>query len=273
MPKQLSKLAYRLASSFTGSTKAGAHIASICSGQVKPCSMELGGNAASIVLDDMPVEAVLPGLLGTSVMLNNGEACIAQSRIMVPEASLEQFVGALGPAASQLVVGDPFEATTMIGPMVTEKHRQLMLDYIGIGKSEGATLVSGGGIPDSLPNGWYLQPTVFAGVTPDMRIAKEEIFGPVIKIMSYKNEDDAVALANNQPFGLSSSVWSADGERAAKLAQRIDAGAVYVNGAMGIDPNAPFGGFKRSGLGKECGPEGLNEYLDQKTIYTPLAVA
>lgn len=259
--------------SFTGSTPVGRQIAATCSGQMKPCSMELGGNAASIVLEDMPVEAIVPGLLATSALLNNGQACIAQSRILVPSQLYGDYVDALGNAAAGVAIGDPMDPATQLGPMVSEAHMRRVLDYIELGSKEGARVVSGGGQPQDLPEnlagGWFVEPTVFADATNDMRICQEEIFGPVVKVLPYESDAEAIAMANDQPFGLSSSVWGANPERASEIARQLIAGSIYVNGAMTIDVNVPFGGLKQSGLGAECGPEGLGEYLQDQVIFAP----
>ena len=260
---------------FTGSTPVGKKIAAVCSSQMKPCAMELGGNAASIVFEDMPMEAVIPGLLGTSMLLNNGQACIAQTRILVPQSQYDAYVAALGGAASQIMPGDPMNEETFLGPMVSESHMQRVLDYVKIGVEEGARLVAGGeretNLPEEIQGGFYVQPTVFADVTNDMRICQEEIFGPVIKVMSYETEEEAIAIANDQPFGLSSSVWSVDPERAMRVARQLIAGSVYINGAMTIDVNVPFAGLKESGLGAECGPEGIDEFFQKQVLFTPKA--
>ena len=260
--------------SFTGSTAVGRHIAAICATQLKTCSLELGGNAAAIVLEEASMEAILPGLLGLSVMLNNGQACIAQARILVPKSQHDAYAQALAAAAGNIVVGDPTEPATMLGPMVSEKHRNNVLQYIKTGQQEGAQLVAGGGIPQNLPEalqgGFFVEPTVFANVDNSMHISQEEIFGPVITITPYETVEAAIAIANDQPYGLSSSVWG-DPERAFEVAKQIVAGSIYVNGAFTIDHNAPFGGLKESGIGKECGPEGLHEYFQKKVIFTPKA--
>ena len=257
---------------FTGSTPVGKHIASICAKDMKRYFMELGGNAAALIMEDAAPEMVLPGVIATSLCLNNGEACIAQTRVLVPEAKYEQFVEAFAAAASQIVIGDPFEPTTQLGPMVTKRHLDRVASYIGIGEEEdGARLVAGGA--DYEGDGWYVKPTVFADVNNSMRICQEEIFGPVIKLIPYKDEEEAVQIANDTDFGLSSSVWGPDTERAAALGRRITAGSLYINGAFTVDFGVPFGGFKQSGVGRECGPEGLSEYLETQVIFTPKAQA
>ncbi len=259
--------------SFTGSTPVGRQVAAACSARMKPCSMELGGNAAAIVLEDMPIDAIIPGLLATSALLNNGQACIAQSRILVPAARYSDYVDALGSAAVGVVIGDPMDPATQLGPMVSETHMRRVLDSIEVGRTEGARVVSGGGQPKNLPEhlagGWFVEPTVFADATNEMRICQEEIFGPIVKVLPYTSCREAIALANDQPFGLSSSVWGADPDRSLEIARQLMAGSIYINGAMTIDVNVPFGGLKQSGLGAECGAEGLQEYLQNQVIFTP----
>ena len=263
--------------SFTGSTAVGGQIAGICASNIKRCSMELGGNAASIVLEDMPVEAVIPGLLGTSALLNNGQACIAQSRIMVPKSQYDAYVAALSAGANAVQIGDPNEMTTQLGPLVSARHMETILAYIELAREEGATIAAGGNrktdLPEPLNGGFFVEPTIIADADNNMRICQEEIFGPVVKVLAYETEEEAIAMANDQPFGLSSSVWSTDAEKAGVIASRLMAGNVYVNGAMTIDINVPFGGLKKSGLGAECGPEGLSEYLVDQVIFTPKPAA
>ena len=261
--------------SFTGSTAVGKQIASICGANLKRCSMELGGNAASIILDDMPLEPILPGLLGTSMLLANGQACIAQSRIMVSRARYDECVNLLKAAIEQIVVGDPNDPQVQLGPMVSEAHMNRILSQIDDAVKEGARLVIGGkratDLPDELNDGFFVEPTMLADVTPDMNVSQVEIFGPVIRVIAYDSVEEAVEIANNQPYGLSSSVWSMDGEKATNIGQQIQAGNMYINGAMALDANVPFLGVKDSGLGLECGTEGLHEFLDYQALYTPKA--
>ena len=259
--------------SFTGSTLVGINIATLCAAQLKRCSLELGGNAASIILDDMPIEPIVPGLLGTSMLLNSGQACIAQSRILVSKDRYEECIAALKAAIEQIVIGDPRDPDVQLGPVVSERHMQRVLDQIDAAVAEGARLVTGGKRATELPagceGGWFVEPTLLADVTAGMESCKGEIFGPVIKVIAYDTEQQAVAIANNQPYGLSSSVWSADEARAVALGKQIVAGNLYINGALAIDPNVPFVGLKESGMGVECGREGLHEFLEYQAIYTP----
>ena len=259
--------------SFTGSTPVGKHIANICASQLKTCSLELGGNAAAVVLDDAPMADIIPGLMMLAYM-NNGQACIAQCRILVPKDQHDAYAQALAAGAQSMVLGDPNDPNVHMGPMVTKAAQNTVLDYIKIGQEEGAQLVAGGKVPENLPEGmeegYFVEPTVFANCTNDMRVSQEEIFGPVITLIPYEDEDHAVELANDQPYGLSSSVWGSP-ERAVAVGKRIVAGSVYINGALSIDCAVPFGGLKQSGLGSECGPEGFHEYLQEQVIFTPKA--
>ncbi|MFM0055165.1 aldehyde dehydrogenase [Paraburkholderia phytofirmans] len=256
---------------FTGSTAVGKLIARNCADTLKRCSLELGGNAAAIVLDDAPLELVAQGLLLASLIFNNGEACIAQRRILVPKALQPRFVDALHAVAQSVRIGDPEDPQTQLGPLVTKTHAERVRGYIGIGKDEGATLVSGGATVSGLSRGWYVAPTIFTNVHHRMRIASEEIFGPVVNVIAYDDEDEALRIAGDTEYGLSGSVWSADVERATALGKQLRVGSVYVNGSMALDPNVPFGGFRQSGLGRELGPEGLGEYLETQAILRPKA--
>lgn len=199
-------------------------------------------------------------------LLNNGEACIAQTRVLAPRSRYEEVVTALKELVESLKVGDPDDPDTFIGPMVRRDQQQRVRDYIELGIKEGARLVTGGPqIPAGLENGYYVTPTVFADVDNSMRIAQEEIFGPVLVVIGYDDEDDAVRIANDSEFGLSGGVWSADEGHALTVARRIRTGTVTVNGAS-IGYDGPFGGFKASGIGREYGVVGLNQYIEYKTV-------
>jgi betaine-aldehyde dehydrogenase len=254
---------------FTGSTAAGKRIAAVCAERMKRYSLELGGNAATIVLDDAPAERVAAGAVAMGPANNNGEACIAQGRILVPRAREHELAEAIAAAARARPVGDPADPRTLLGPMITRGHRERVLGYVASGIAEGADLVHGGRVPEGLDRGWYVEPTVFAGVGNGMRIAREEIFGPVLTVIPYDGEEEAVALANDTEYGLSGSVWAADPERAAAVGTRIRAGSIFVNGTLRLDADAPFGGFKESGVGREGGPEALAEYLEPQVMFLP----
>ncbi|MFG3138587.1 aldehyde dehydrogenase [Streptomyces sp. NPDC048211] len=250
---------------FTGSTRAGRRIASIAGEQLKRVSLELGGKSAAVILPDADVAEAVQGLK-FGALLNNGESCIAQTRILVPRSRHEEIVGALKELVESLKVGDPEAPDTFIGPMIRRDQQQRVRDYIALGIEEGARLVTGGPqVPEGLEGGNYVTPTLFADVDNSMRIAQEEIFGPVLVVIAYDDEDDAVRIANDSEYGLSGGVWSSDEARALAVARRIRTGTVTVNGAsVGFD--GPFGGFKASGIGREYGAAGLQQYIEYKTI-------
>ncbi|MFJ8007755.1 aldehyde dehydrogenase [Streptomyces fagopyri] len=250
---------------FTGSTGAGRAIAAIAGRQLKRVSLELGGKSAALILPDADVQKAVQGLKFGS-LLNNGEACIAQTRVLAPSSRYEEVVEALKELVDSLKVGDPLDQDTFMGPMIRRDQQQRVLDYIRTGIEEGARLVTGGPqVPEGLEAGNYVTPTVFADVDNSMRVAQEEIFGPVIVVIPYEDEDDAVRIANESEYGLSGGVWSADQEHAFAVARRLRTGTVTVNGApIGFD--GPFGGFKNSGIGREYGAVGLGTYTEYKTI-------
>ena len=251
---------------FTGSTAAGRRIASICGEQLKRVSLELGGKSAAIVLDDADLDKTMEGLKFTALM-NSGQACVAQTRILASRRNYDAVVEALVTAVGGMRVGDPADPTTEIGPMVARRQQDRVTDYIGIGQREGARLVLGGTErPDGLDRGWYVRPTVFADVDNRMRIAQEEIFGPVLSVIGYDDVDDAVRIANDSDYGLAGTVWTADRKAGLDVARRVRAGTYGVN-TYTMDFAAPFGGFKASGVGREFGPEGLAQYTESKSVY------
>ncbi|GGT73355.1 aldehyde dehydrogenase [Streptomyces atratus] len=250
---------------FTGSTRAGRRIASIAGEQLKRVSLELGGKSAAVILPDADIDKAVAGLKFGS-LLNNGESCIAQTRILAPRGRYEEVVTALKELVESLKVGDPNDPDTFIGPMIRPDQQQRVRSYIQLGIEEGARLVTGGPqIPEGLEKGNYVMPTVFADVDNSMRIAQEEIFGPVLVVIAYDDEDDAVRIANDSEYGLSGGVWSADEAHALAVARRIRTGTVTVNGAS-VAFDGPFGGFKASGIGREYGAVGLGTYTEYKTI-------
>jgi aldehyde dehydrogenase (NAD+) len=250
---------------FTGSTRAGRRIAAIAGEQLKRVSLELGGKSAAVFLPDADLERFTAGLKFSS-LLNNGEACIAHTRVLAPRRRYEEVVAAVKEAVESLKVGDPRDPDTFIGPMIRRDQQQRVRDYIEIGIKEGARLVTGGPeVPAGLETGYYVTPTVFADVDNSMRIAQEEIFGPVLVVIAYDDEEDAVRIANDSEYGLSGGVWSADEEHALAVARRMRTGTVTINGAsVGFD--GPFGGYKASGVGREYGFAGLNTYVEYKTV-------
>ncbi len=250
---------------FTGSTAAGRRIASICGEQLKRSSLELGGKSAAIVCDDADLGAVAEGLKFASLM-NNGQACVAQTRILASRQNYSAVVDAVAAMVGSLKVGNPHEAETEIGPLVAQRQQERVEKYIALGQEEGARVVVGGsGMPEGQDRGWYVQPTVFADATNDMRIAREEIFGPVLTVIPYDDVDDAVRIANDSEYGLAGSVWTADADLGLDVARRVRTGTYGVN-QYTMDFVAPFGGFKGSGLGREFGKEGLEHYTELKSI-------
>ena len=251
---------------FTGSTAAGRRIASICGEQLKRYSLELGGKSAAIILDDADLAATMEGLKMASLM-NNGQACVAQTRILASRDRYDEIVEALGETVRGMKVGDPSDPMTEIGPLVAERQQERVEKYIALGQEEGARVVVGGnGRPEGLDRGWYVQPTVFADATNDMRIAQEEIFGPVLTVIPFDDVDDAVRIANDSEFGLAGSVWTTDADAGWDVARRVRTGTYGINQYM-MDFNAPFGGYKASGVGREFGKEGLEHYLEYKSIF------
>jgi aldehyde dehydrogenase (NAD+) len=252
---------------FTGSTAVGKRIAGLAGAQLKRMTLELGGKSAAIVLDDADLAATMPQLIGVSMSLT-GQFCTAQSRILVSRERYDEAVNLYAGVAASLPVGGAFDEGAFIGPLISDRQRERVLGYIEIGKQEGAVPVVGGGRPAHLDRGWFVEPTVFRDATNDMRIAQEEIFGPVVAFIPYADQEEAIAIANDSAFGLHGTVWTNDIEKGVEVGRRIRTGTFSVN-AMSLDPATPFGGMKNSGLGREMGPEGLAAYLEPKTITVP----
>ena len=252
--------------SFTGSTAAGRAVAAACAPNLTKVSLELGGKSAGIVLDDADPQTVAAAVSSASLS-NSGQICNALTRILVPQTRAGEFVDALAAQMSSLVVGDPSDKATRVGPLVSARQQQRVRGYIAEGHAAGARVVVGGAeMPEGLDTGWYVKPTLFADATNDMSIAREEIFGPVLTVISYRDADDAVAIANDSDYGLAGSVFTADTDRGVAVAERVRTGTFGVNQGYTMDPFAPFGGVKGSGYGRELGPEGLEGYLDSKSI-------
>lgn len=252
---------------FTGSSEAGRKIMASAATRIARVTLELGGKSAAIMLEDADIDAVVPALLPLALLVN-GQACIAQTRVLVPRTREAEWVEALAAALRAQPLGDPMDPATMIGPMVSQRQRERVLGYIRVGADEGAQVVTGGqapAMPPELASGWFVTPTLLAGVHNGMRVAQEEIFGPVLTVIAYDDVDDAVAIANDSIYGLSGSVWGPDTDLALSIARRVRTGMVSINGkpqAFG----SPFGGYKQSGVGREMGPEGFRAFLETKSI-------
>lgn len=255
--------------SFTGSTATGQRIGSICAEQIKRVGLELGGKSAAIILDDADLAQTMPKLVAAALQ-SNCQACVGQTRILAPRSRYDEVVDAFCAGVDRFKLGDPRDADTDIGPLISAKQRARAESYIALGLSEGAKIVRGGGRPAHLDRGWYVEPTVFRDVNNKMRVAQEEIFGPVFVIIPHDGDDDAIAIANDSAYGLSGTVWTADRERGMAVARRVRTGNYGINIFM-LEAGAPFGGFKGSGIGRQLGPEGLGSYLELKAIHEPIA--
>jgi acyl-CoA reductase-like NAD-dependent aldehyde dehydrogenase len=252
---------------FTGSTAAGRWIAEACGRLLRPVSLELGGKSAAIILDDADLDLAKIGQdLFAATLVNNGQTCYAGTRILASRARYDEVVDIFAAFAASLPVGDALDPATLIGPLVSQRQRDRVEGYIAKGVSDGARLVTGGGRPGGLDRGWFVEPTIFADVDNKSVIAQEEIFGPVLSVIPYRDEDDAVRIANDSDYGLGGSVWSADPEHAKAVGRRVRTGTVGINGYL-PDPAGPWGGVKRSGIGRELGPGAIRAYQQPKTFY------
>ncbi|MEU7260059.1 aldehyde dehydrogenase family protein [Streptomyces rimosus] len=251
--------------SFTGSTAVGKKIGAIAGAAVKRCALELGGKSANVVLPSADLaKAVGVGI--ANVMANSGQTCSAWTRVLVPADRYDEAVELAAAAIAKYVPGDPLDGASRLGPVVSATQRDRVRGYIERGIEEGARLVAGGPeAPEGRSLGYYVRPTLFADVTPDMTIAQEEIFGPVVAVLPYRDEDEAVRIANGTVYGLAGAVWAGDEDEAVAFARRLDTGQVDINGGR-FNPLAPFGGYKQSGIGRELGPHGLSEYLQTKSL-------
>jgi aldehyde dehydrogenase (NAD+) len=254
--------------SFTGSTAAGRAIAETCGRLLRPVTLELGGKSAAIVLDDADLGASIGAFFGAT-LLNNGQICWLSTRVLAPRSRYTEIVDTITDLARSLTIGDPLDPETKIGPLVSSRQRERVEGYIAKGKEEGR-LTTGGSRPQGLDQGWFLEPAVFADVDNNATISREEIFGPVLSVIPYGDESEAIAIANDSNYGLGGTVWSSDRERATDVARKVRSGTVGVNHYVN-EPTAPFGGIKESGMGRELGPEGLHAFQVYKTIYLPPA--
>jgi aldehyde dehydrogenase (NAD+) len=254
--------------SFTGSSAVGKEIGKRAAELLKPCTLELGGKSAAILLDDVDLAASIPMLVFSGIM-NTGQACVAQTRILAPRSRYDEIVEAVGNFVQMLPVGGPGDPAAQIGSLISEKQRSRVEGYIAKGVEEGARLVCGGGRPEGQDKGFFVEATVFADVDNKMTIAQEEIFGPVLSIIPYETEEEAVEIANDSAYGLAGSVWTTDIPRGIKISEKIRTGTYGINW-YAFDPACPFGGYKNSGIGRENGPEGVEHFTQQKSVLMPM---
>jgi acyl-CoA reductase-like NAD-dependent aldehyde dehydrogenase len=257
---------------FTGSTAVGREIMRLASTTVKQVTLELGGKSPVVVLDDADVATAVDAAL-FACFLYSGQICESGTRLLLPASLHDEFVERMVARASQIKIGDPTDFDTDLGPVVSREQHQRVLEYIRIGQEEGAKIAFGGRVPEGeqFERGFWVEPTIFVNVTNDMRIAQEEIFGPVLSVIRYEDEDEAVAIANDTAYGLASAVWSGDDERALGVARRIRAGTVWINDHHNINCDVPFGGYKQSGIGRELGPGALDAYTETKNVHLDLS--
>ncbi|MFZ0666009.1 MAG: aldehyde dehydrogenase family protein, partial [Acidimicrobiales bacterium] len=256
--------------SFTGSTQTGRRVMAAASETVKKVFLELGGKSAFIMLDDADLE--LASLVaGFTVCSHAGQGCAITTRLLVPESKYADAIDLLSDVVKKVPVGDPRDPSMMMGPLISASQHERVNGYVTGAVAQGARIATGGGRPEHLPTGYFFEPTVLVDVDPNSVVAREEIFGPVLVVLPFKDDDDAVDIANNSIFGLSGAVHSSDLERATGVARRLRTGTVSINGGVYYGPDAPFGGFKQSGVGREMGVAGFEEYLELKTLATPAA--
>jgi acyl-CoA reductase-like NAD-dependent aldehyde dehydrogenase len=253
---------------FTGSTDVGVNVMRQAAGDLKRVSLELGGKSANVVFEDCDFGRAVASAVSSSLG-NAGQDCCARSRILVQQSLYERFTSALVDAFEKVRVGDPLDESTDMGPLITTAHRDRVMDYILSGRSEGATLATGGSSPknEACAHGCFLSPTIFVDTTPEMRIVREEIFGPVVTVMPFRDEPEAIRMANDSEYGLSGSIWSRDIGRALRVARAVQTGNLSINSGSSVHLEAPFGGVKRSGIGRELGLQALDHYTEWKTVY------
>ena len=251
---------------FTGSTEVGRRIMQLASGTIKKVTLELGGKSPNIILDDADLDSAAMGaLFGT--FFHQGQICESGTRVLVPESVYDEFIDRMVAGCERIKVGDPLDPTTSMGPLVSKAQYETVSNYVEVGKKEGAKCVVGGGRPEGLDKGYFFAPTIFRDVDNKMRIAQEEIFGPVVSVIPYNGEEEAVRIANDSMYGLGGGVWSKDTERALRIARQIETGTVWINDYHLINLRFPFGGYKQSGVGRELGPWGLDAYQELKHIH------
>ena len=253
---------------FTGSTATGRNVMEGASSTVKKIFLELGGKSATLVLDDIDMDSVAP-MAGISVCTHAGQGCAIPTRVLLPEKNYAEGVEKIAAAMAGVNYGDPLDPGNLMGPVVSRKQQERVLSYIEKGREEGARVVLGGGRPAHLEKGFFVEPTLLADVDPDATVAQEEIFGPVLCAIPYKDEEDAIRIANNSIYGLSGAIWSGDTDRALSVARKIRTGTLSVNGAQWFHVDTPFGGYRQSGVGRENGVAGFEEYLETKIIAVP----
>jgi aldehyde dehydrogenase (NAD+) len=257
---------------FTGSTAVGREVMRLAAGTVKQVTLELGGKSPVVVLDDADIETAVDAAL-YGCFLHSGQVCESGTRLLLPDSIHDEFVDRLVARAAQIKIGDPEDFDTDMGPVVSKEQQERILGYIRLGEEEGAKVVFGGGVPEGeqFQRGYWVEPTIFVDVNNDMRIAQEEIFGPVLSVIRYQDEEEALRIANDSPYGLASAVWSNDDERALAVARRIRAGTVWINDHHNINCEVPFGGYKQSGIGRELGPHALDAYTEVKNVHLDLS--
>jgi aldehyde dehydrogenase (NAD+) len=253
---------------FTGSSAVGKEVGKRAADMLKPCTLELGGKSAAIILEDVDLASAIPMMVFSGVM-NAGQGCVNQTRILAPRSRYDEIVDAVSAFVQALPVGPPSDPAVQIGPLISEKQRSRVEGYIAKGIEEGARLVCGGGRPEGLDNGFFVQPTLFADVDNKMTIAQEEIFGPVLSIIPYDTEEDAIAIANDSVYGLAGSVWTSNVPKGIEISEKIRTGTYGINW-YAFDPGCPFGGYKNSGIGRENGPEGVEHFTQQKSVLMPM---